>query len=107
VNATSHNLRNDTFQNGVITALDVIMSMGDQGLITYSLKWYDSIGTADVVRSYWVHMLVGRKASGTCGWVYESGSYDFYGFVGNHIHLPSDVRVLTSPEYNYWFWICL
>jgi hypothetical protein len=107
VNVTAHNLRNDTFQLGVITALDVIMSMGDQGLITYSLEWYDSIGTANVVRSYWVEMILGRKAHGTCGWVYESGDNDFYGFTGNHIHLPSDVRVLNSPEYNLWFWICL
>jgi hypothetical protein len=107
INVTAHNLRNDTLQIGVITALDVIMSMGDQGLITYSLTWYDSIGTAEVVRSYWVSMLVGKAAVGTCGWVYESGSDDFYGFAGNHIHLPSDVRVLNSPEYNLWFWICL
>jgi hypothetical protein len=106
VSVTAHNLRNDTFQNDVITALDVIMSLGDEGNITYSLQWYDALGAADVVRSYWVEMLNGVEAFDTCGWVYESGSSEL-GTYRNHIHLPSDVRILNSPEYNLWFWICL
>jgi hypothetical protein len=104
---TSHNLRNETFQDGVITAIDVIMTLADQGLLEYELQWYDSIGDADVVRSYWVEAIDGQRSYGTCGWVYESGSWKFSGFFGNHIHLPSDVRALNSPEYVEWFWICI
>jgi hypothetical protein len=104
---TPHDLRNDVFQNGTITAMDVILSLGDQGLITYSIGWYDSIGTAEVVRSYWVEMINGDYSIGTCGWVYEEGDEDYRFFGGNHIHLPSDVRVINSPEYEHWFWICL
>ncbi len=104
---TAHNLRNDTFQDGVITAIDVIMSLGDQGMLTYELQWYDSIGDADVVRSYWVEAINGHKSFAVCGWVYESGSREFSRFFGNHIHLPSDVRVLNSPDYMEWFWICV
>lgn len=26
---------------------------------------------------------------------------------GNHIHMPSDVRVTVSPEYALCFWICI
>lgn len=44
------------FQNGVITAIDGIISLGDQGLITYGLQWYDTIGTAEIVRSYYIAM---------------------------------------------------
>jgi hypothetical protein len=104
---TPHNLRNDTLQDGVITAIDVIMTLGDLGQLEYELQWYDSIGDADVVRSYWVESINGEKSFGTCGWVYESGSWEFSGFFGTHIHLPSDVRVLNSPEYVEWFWICV
>jgi succinate dehydrogenase/fumarate reductase cytochrome b subunit len=104
---TPSNLRNDTFQNGVITAIDVIMALGDLGLISYELQWYDSVGTAAVVRSYWVEAINNFTSQGTCGFVYETGSWEFYGFNGNHIHLPSDVRLLNSPEYMIWSWICV
>jgi hypothetical protein len=102
-----HNLRNDTFQDGVITAIDVILSLGDEGKLEYGLKWYESIGTARIVKNYWVESIGDDVASGRCGFVYESGDLDLQGFAGNHIHLPSDSRVLNSPEYVLFFWICI
>jgi hypothetical protein len=107
VEVTAHNLRSDYFQDGVITAIDVILSLGDQGLLTYDLQWYDSIGTAEIVRSYWVNRIDEDASYGRCGFVYEIGSFDYRGFKGNHIHIPSDLRVMTSPEYVEFFWICL
>jgi hypothetical protein len=106
VNVTPHDLRSDIFQLGVITGIDVIMSLGDHGFITYELSWYDSIGTAHLVCNYFVTAINGDQAVGTCGFVYESGDTDFK-TNGNHIHLPSDSRVMNSPEYVEWFWICL
>ncbi len=108
VTVTAHNLRNDLFQEDIITAIDVIISLEEQGLInSYQLQWYDEIGTADIVRNYWVNGIDGDNAYGTCGFVYEAGDHDFDGFNGNHIHLPSDSRVINSPEYVLFFWICL
>jgi hypothetical protein len=107
VEVTAHNLRNDTFQNDVITAIDVILSLGDQGKLSYELKWYESIGTAHLVKNYWVESIGDDVARGRCGFVYESGDLDIRGFAGNHIHLPSDIRVLNSPEYVLYFWICI
>jgi len=107
ITVTPHNLRNDTFQNDVITAIDVMLSLGDQGLISYKLQWYNAIGTARVVHNYWIDGINGENTSGTCGWVYDTGSLEFYGFGGNHIHLPSDARAINSPEYMRWFWICV
>ena len=103
----AHNLRNDTFQDGVITAIDVIMTLGDLGLIDYELKWYDRVGGARVVRNYWVESINNETTAGTCGFVYDTGSLEFHGFAGNHIHPPSDVNVLNSPDYMRWFWICV
>jgi hypothetical protein len=107
VEVIPHNLRNDTFQENVITAIDVILSLGDQGEITYKLQWYDSIGSASIVRSYWVEEINTDIAEGRCGFVYEAGSQRYLGFSGNHIHLPSDTRIINSPEYVEFFWICI
>jgi hypothetical protein len=107
VEVTPHNMRYDIFRENVTTALDAIMSLADQGEITYELKWYESIGTASIVNSYWVEAINEDKAQGRCGFVYEAGSPKYGFFQGNHIHLPSDVRVLNSPEYLEFFWICI
>ncbi len=105
VEVTPHNLRTDLFQEGIITGIDVIMSLGDQGEITYSLAWYDEISSAYYVRNYWVESINDDVAHGTCGFVYENGAGHLGGL--NHIHIPSDARVLNSPDYAKWFWICL
>ena len=107
VEVTSHNLRNDVFQDGTITAIDIILSLGDNGELSYELQWYDSIGYAEVVRSYWIDGINDDKSFGRCGFVYESGSLKYSGFRGNHIHIPSDIRIIDSPEYMEWYWICI
>jgi hypothetical protein len=106
VAVTAHNLRNDMLQDGTITAIDVIMSMSDIGLITYELQYYEDIGLAEV-KNYFVEKINSDESHGRCGFVYEEGSNLYKGFKGNHIHIPSDIRVINSPEYEEWFWICL
>ncbi len=105
ISVRSHNLRNDFLRTGVITAMDVILSLGDQDLITYELQWIESIGRVEHVRSYWVQAINDDLSQGRCGWVYETGSLETVG--QNHIHIPSDIRILYSPYYVSWFWICL
>lgn len=107
VEVTAHNLRNDVFQEGVITAIDVILSLGDEGRLSYDLQWYSAIGTAEIVKSYWVSRINEDTSHGRCGFVYEAGAFDYQGFRGNHIHIPADFRVIVSPEYVEFFWICL
>jgi hypothetical protein len=105
VTVTPHNMRIDLFEENITTALDVIMSLGDLGKLVYELMWYDSIGTAETVRSYWVESIDSDSAHDRCGFVYESGSTKFR--YSNHIHIPTDIRVLNSPEYVEFFWICI
>ena len=107
VEVVAHNLRDDLFQPGVITAIDTVLTLGDTGHISYQLQWYDSIARADPVGNYWVEGINNNLASGGCGFVYESGSNRYPFFSGNHIHLPSDARVINSPQYVEYFWICL
>ena len=84
----------------------VIMTLGDLNLINYTLQWYDEIGNADPVRNFWVYYIGPDGTSPPCGWVYESGDLSFSRGT-NHIHLPTDSRVMNSPEYVLWFWICV
>jgi len=107
VKVTAHNLRNDIFNEDIITAIDVILSLEDQGKISYELQYYESIGNAGLVKSYWVEAINQDVASGRCGYVYEAGSTIFRYSSGNHIHLPSYTRGLNSPEYVEYFWICI
>lgn len=73
VDVTAHNLRSDVLGEGVITAMDVILSLGDQDEITYELKWYESIGTARLVKNYWVEAIDGARAMRfrLRGWAFE------------------------------------
>jgi hypothetical protein len=107
VTVSSHNLRVDMFQNDTITAIDVILSLGDQGMVNYTLQWYESIGEARIVKSFWVENLMGDRSRGRCGFVHEEGNL-LKGRLGdNHIHLPADVKVLNSPDYAWWFYMCV
>ena len=108
VEVTPHNLRPDYLVDGTITAIDVILSLGDQGLLTYDLNWYESVGSAGLVKNYFVDAINDDISYGRCGFVYEVGDREFYGFRGNHIHIPPDLRVLTTvPDYVEFFWICI
>jgi hypothetical protein len=101
----AHDIRSDMFQPGVVTALDALLSLAEDSKLSHlKLTWYERIGTADPVDTYYVEQIDKSEAYGTCGFVYETGPR---GLSGNHIHLPSDTRVTVSPEYALWFWICI
>lgn len=103
-----HNVRSDVLQPGVVTAVDAIISLAEQGQISnLELTWYERIAGARPVDSFWVEHINEDVAVGGCGFVYETGPREFAGFSGTHIHIPADVRVTLSPEYALWFWICL
>jgi hypothetical protein len=101
---TAHNSRPDLFRPGTITALDILLSLGEQGILTQlGVTWYDVIFTADPVDHYFVENIqagedLDAQAHGSCGFVYEVGTRRLVGFSGAHIHIPTDARVLVSPE---------
>ncbi len=103
----AHDLRRDVFRPGTVTAVDAILSLADAGRLSYDLQWYDAIGPAAVVKSYWVNRINGDRGGGRSGFVYEEGRSEFRLGRGNHIHLPADTRVLNAPDYVEWFWIRL
>jgi hypothetical protein len=107
VEVKAHNLRSDMLQDGVITAIDTILTLGEEEKISYDLQWYESIGSAGVVKSYWVDRINDDVSYRRCGFVYEAGNWQFEFFKGNHVHIPSDIRVINSPQYLTYFRICI
>ena len=109
----AHDTRSDLYTPGTMTALDILLSLGEQGHLDWlGLRWYEWIFTSDPVDHYFVEEVqagdvLDAQAYGTCGFVDEVGSSASPGFSGSHIHIPTDVRVLVSPEYALWFSICL
>jgi hypothetical protein len=101
-----HNLRLDTFCEGVITAMDVVLSLDDEGKLTCDLRWYDSIGAARVVRSFWLKRIDADAGTEMSGFQYETGADKSFG-KANRISMPSDWRVLVSPIYLQWDWVSL
>jgi len=99
ITVISHNLRNDTFKNDVITAIDVIMTLGDLGNITYELTWFESFRAASYVHSYFVNKINTDETSGRCGFLYELNN--------SYIFLSADERIIISPESVRFFWGCL
>jgi len=93
------NLRNETFQHDVITAIDVILTLNYTGSITCELEWHESFRGASYVHSYFVSKINTDETAGRCGYLYDvSGSY---------IYLSADERILTSPESINFYWGCL
>ncbi|MHA1971847.1 MAG: hypothetical protein ACTSW1_02570 [Candidatus Hodarchaeales archaeon] len=85
-----------------------MLSLADQyENFTIGLQWYETIGSVGIVKNYWVERINNWFAYDTCGFVYETVDNDFRFFTGNHIHLPSDARIINSPEYVLYSWICL
>jgi hypothetical protein len=107
VSVSAHNMRSDIFKNGTVTALDVIMTLGDLGNITYSLRYIYSMGRGTYVRNYFVQKINNDENVGRCGFVYDVGDEDFKYIGLNFIFLASDARILKSPEYLRFFWTCL
>ncbi|HAZ27656.1 TPA: hypothetical protein DCY65_04080 [Candidatus Acetothermia bacterium] len=112
VEVRAHGVRSDLFQPDVVTALDVLLSLGEQGRLTrLKLAWYAGIGRATPVDSYFVELIAGgghsAEALGRCGFVYAVGDLDLKRTRGSMVHISSDARPLVSPEYMEWSWRCL
>ena len=65
------------------------------------------IGEARVVKSFWVEELMGDRSGGRCRFAHEEGPFSSFGLAGNYIHLSADIKVLNSPGYAWWFYICV
>ena len=99
VTVSPHNIRNETFQHDVITAIDVILTLNDTSSITCELTWHESFRSAGYVHSYFVSKINADEAIGRCGYLYDVSD--------SFIWLSADERIITSPESINFYWGCL
>jgi len=94
----AHNLRTDHFKSGVITAMDVILTLRDLGNISCTLIWITKLGSS-IINSYFVTKINADEASGRCGFLYRVSE--------SFIWISADLRILTSPKSVRFYWECL
>ncbi len=111
-------VRPDVFQPGIVTALDVLLALGRDGVVSsLKLVWHDRLDGADHVDSFMVHALLAgayeAPATKGCMLAHQTGSSVLEGFIiphghaSSHVHLTADLEALVSPEYVRWTWLCL
>ncbi len=106
VEVQPHGLRSDMFQPGVVTAADIMQSLGTASQLAFDLVWVDVIGRTSV-QGYYFTRFNGEESLGRAGFIYELGERSMArgrGFGNNRFHMTPDIRVLCSPEYMSWRW---
>ncbi len=121
VQVTSHGLRQhgrdslhrSPFQPGVVTAMDLLFSLQDQGLLDVVGTAYFTHLAGKVMESYRVRSLgfpdAGlAHASGKQGFVYTTGNGTFTRLANDadgkqHVH--ADIHVIHAPDFAMWRWI--
>lgn len=112
VEVKPHNLRNDIFMDHIITALDSILSLGAEQKLSYELTWTDKLNETEI-KNYYLTRINDDKAYGRCGFVYDvyevgvAQELRRRGGRGIHIHVHPGIRVINSPNYVDFRWICL
>jgi hypothetical protein len=123
VQVTPHNLRavgtlspvSKPFQPGVVTSLDIPLSLADQGLLDTAMAVFYTHFAGNYIDSYYLVGLgfpgVGMgHSSGRHGFVYvtENGSYNqLPNGADPKLHMTSDINVIHAPDFSYWRWIQL
>ncbi len=109
--------RADVFQSGVVTALDVLLALGREGVVSsLTLVWHDHLDGADQFYAFMVHGLLAGEDEASpspgCALVHQTGSAVLDGFLAphghgsSHVHLTADLEALVSPEFVRWSWLC-
>jgi hypothetical protein len=118
---TAHDLRatgsatpnSKPFQPGVVTSMDLLLSLRDQGRLNVVTGVFYSYFAQNYIDSYYVVELgfpgVGvAHSSGRQGFVYvtENGAFNrLPNGANNLLHMTSDINVIHAPDFSYWRWI--
>jgi hypothetical protein len=125
VSVTAHNLRSvgyhspysKPFQPGVVTSLDIPLSLKDQGKLDFVTSVFYNYFGSNYIDSYYLVELgfpgIGKvHSSGRQGIVYTTDNGDFRN--GSIIKLPNqanqqhhitcDIDVIHAPDFSRWYW---
>jgi hypothetical protein len=115
---TAHDTRSDVFRSGLVTALDVLLSLGEQGLVSQLvLKWRPATDGIPADVGYCVAEVdagsFSPEPNASCVLMHQVGGTTIADYLAphshtmSHIHLTPDLEILVSPETIEWIWICL
>jgi hypothetical protein len=101
------------FQPGVVTSIDILLSLSDQGELGEVETAFISRIASFYIDSYYVVGLTvpgegTAHASGSQGFVYLTGNGapdKLPNGAGRVFHMTSDIRVIHAPEFTKWYWI--
>jgi hypothetical protein len=121
VRVTPHDLRSighpspysKPFQPDVVTSLDVLLSLADQGELDVVTSAFYTHFNGNFIDSYYVVELgfpgIGNAhASGRQGFVYttENGAPNrLPNRADPKMHMTADINVIHAPDFSYWRWI--
>lgn len=120
VKLTAHNLRASNannpykkpFKPGVITSIDILYSLKDQGKMdVVTSAYFDRINN-NLIECFYVNEMsfpnVGKAhASGSHGFIYitENGSYtSLPNYADSKFDINADISVLHAQDFSYWRW---
>jgi hypothetical protein len=101
------------FQPGVITSMDVLLSLADSGELTLVTGVFYDHFAGNYIDSYYI-VEIGfpvegiAHSSGRQGFVYTTGNGTNYKLVNeadNKFHITSDISVIHAPDFCRWRWI--
>ncbi len=131
VRVTAHNLRaavdgSDSlyarpFQPGVVTSMDVLFSLMDEGKLNVSTVYFDRINKS-LVNSHYIQSIeflpegILSHASGSQGYIcrshllakdatYTGGNSPHVNDAAGSIHMPHDILPIHAPDYSVWQWM--
>jgi len=101
------------FKSGVVTSLDIPLSLMDQGLLNAVTGVFYNYFAQNYIDSYYLVELgfpgIGTvHSSGRQGIVYitENGSFNTLpNGADNKLHMTCDINVIHAPDFSYWRWI--
>jgi len=101
------------FQPGVVTSLDILLSLMDQGALNLVTSTFYTNFAGHYIQSFYVVALgfpgIGvAHASGRQGFVYvtENGSFNSLpNNADNKLHMTSDINIIHAPDFSYWRWV--
>jgi hypothetical protein len=100
------------FQPGVVTSLDVLLSLRDQGELSLVSSVFYTYLAGKYIDSHYVVALgfpgVGTAhASGRHGFTYTTGNGSWQRMVNDAnrtFHITADIAVLHAPDFSTWVW---
>ena len=117
---TPHNVRSfgypssdpKPFQPGVVTSLDILLSLQDQGKLDLVTSVFYTYFAQKYIHSHYVVAMgfpgVGTAhSSGRQGFVYTTNNGSYNNLPNNadrKFHMTSDICVVHAPDFSYWRW---